>query len=321
MKLSQFSRSLVIMIFLYGSFSLQAQSELSMGFLDSTFSLVTVGGVASSILQKDNIEVQFNNTLTSFWFRVFEFNDANFRRISNTRRISQFNQSVRLQYGFSHSGRWDLGLEAKYNWYRDDDWARSSPFRIFSQENQSTGMSYSGLSSLGVRLRVMPTADQPNWVVQGSYSFPIGNHESLKKRLLNADLNQVDIITTYYNAMNSSTYYFLQANATAQFSQARKNYIAGGSFYLVKSLWNQLVYIYPGLSYTFVSQDQKNGGAISYTHLVFAGLGGQYSFRQRFSVYAFWQVPLVIDNGSRYSEIVRPSYTNVSLGLRFTVGR
>ena len=307
---------LVIFVFWQVSHT-NGQSNDSFGFLDSTFSTVTVAGVASTILDKESIEVQWNNTLSSFWFTTYQFNYDNFRRVSNQSRVSQFNQTLRIQYGFSNSNRWDLGLEIHYNWFRNDDFARSSPFRVFSQKNTDTGVSYNGLSGLGIRARYQPLESDPKLILQGRYSFPVGNHESLEKRLLNADLNQFEIGGTYYNAWNTSTYYFVQGTANFQFSPVRSNQILGAGFYLVKSLLNDLIYLYPGINYTFASQNQRNGGFSSKSHYVFAALGGQYTFRSNFIGYAIWQIPLLVDNGSIYSEIVRSSFTNVSLGLRF----
>lgn len=297
----------------------QAQNELSWDFLDSTFSEVAVGGVPSNILKKDGVEVQFGNTLNSYWFRTYSFNSENFRRTDNTERYTQFNQSLRVQYGFSPSGRWDLGLEARYNWFRDDDHAQSSPFRVFNNNNQASGTSYSGFSSLGLRFRGAPVASQSNWVVQASYFFPVGNHESLEKQRLNADVNNIGLITTYYDALNRSTYYFAQANGDFLFSPSRTLNVLGGSFYLVKSFWNQLVYVYPGLSYSFSSGGQKGGDFSTQSHYLFGGVGGQYSYRRKFSIYGFWQIPLITDIGSLYAEIIRPSFTSVSLGVRLLI--
>ena len=311
------NRLSLVLIFTSVGILTWGQDRFSDGFLDSTFQEVTVGGLSSMILDKEGIEVQFNNTLTSFWFRTFEFNAEHFRRMSNQRRITQFNQSVRVQYGFDDNARWDLGLEIKYNWFRDDDFSRNSPFKIFSNDTRGAS-NFSGLSSLGVRARFQPFYSEPKFIVQGSYSFPVGNHESLEKRMLNADLNQVDLFATYYNAWNEKTYYFLQLNTSGQFSPARTNYLLGGSSFLVLSFWNQLVYVYPGITYAFASQKQKlsSNGFTTRSHFVYGGLGGQYALRNQIILYGFWNIPLVLDNGSLYSEIVRGSFTNVSIGLR-----
>lgn len=302
------------------SLSGYSQNQGSLSFLDSTvFEDLTVGGVASMILEKDQIEVQFNNTLTSFWFRTFEFNAENFRRQINQRRITEFNQTLRVQYGFHNEARWDLGVELKYNWFRDDDFSRNSPFKIFSKTTSGGAANYSGISGLGLRVRYKPFEADPKFIVQGTYSFPIGNHGPLSKRLLRADLNQVGLLATYYDNWNASTYYFIQANAGTQFSPERSNNILGVSSFLIKSFWNDLFFIYPGLTYSFAAQKQKSSSSnfATRSHYLYGGLGGQYAIRTDFIMYAFWNIPLILDNGSLYSEIVRGSFTSVSVGIRF----
>ena len=318
MKLIYLMRALIISLLI--SCTVQLSAQFTSFKLDSTFQSITVAGIATTILAPNDLEIQFNNVFNSFWFRLYEFNAENFRRTADNRRITSFSETLRIQYGFSKDQRWDLGLETKFNWFRNDDYARSSPFRVFGNKTE-TGTSYRGLAGLGVRFRAMPLSSKPNWIVQGLYSFPIGNQDKLEKRLLNADLNQFDLLTTYYEGLNEKTYYFVQANWSSQFSPQRTNHAAGAAFYLIRDLWNGLVYIYPGLSYGFVVQNQKKGGLSTYSHIVFAGLGGQYAVQNNFQLYAIWQYPLLLDNGSLFSDIIPASFTSISVGFRLTLDR
>ncbi len=293
-------------------------SAQSLSILDSTAAeALLIGGVTTNILDKDDLEVSLNNSFTTFWFVINEFNDEFFQRITDRRRITSFNQTMRVSYGFSPSRRFDLGLEVRYNHYRDDDAARSTPLRVFQNNHPENGTSYRGLANAGLRLRYRPLDSDPAWIIQAAFAVPVSNTAGLERSLLNADVNQAELTSTYYRLLGNNTYYFLQGSVIGQFSPQRRNLIGGPSFYLIKSVWNNVIFVYPGLSYSIASQTQSNGGFQSTSHYVFGGLGMQYQPVRSFNIGLTYQYPLLIENGSIFAGIERSSFSNASLSLRW----
>ncbi|MCB0658685.1 MAG: hypothetical protein KDC57_21215 [Saprospiraceae bacterium] len=290
-------------------------SGQSLGFLDTTAQLF-IGGASTYILPKDQVEVQFTNGLTSYWLAYYEFTSDNYSRIANRHRITFFQQKLRAMYGFSASQRWDLGIEANYNHYRDDDNARSSPLRVFSDAHPETGYSYRGLATLGFRFRTTPLASLPEWTVQAGYSFPVGSLSATEKRLLNSDVSTVDVLSTFFRKIGEGSYYFVQAQGLYQYSDIRLNYQASGSFFLVQRLGGGTWYLYPGVNYVWNAQSQKNGNFNNVTQIIFGGLGLQWQPRFRYSLSLVYLYPFRYDIGSPFLEVVPNSYASVSLGLR-----
>lgn len=290
----------------------------SLSILDSTAAeALLIGGVSTNILKKDAVEVSLNNAFSTFWFVINEFNDEFFQRVDNRRRITSFNQTLRVSYGFSPSRRFDLGLEVRYNHYRDDDAARSSPLRVFQNNHPETGTSYRGLANAGLRLRYRPLDSNPGWIIQAAFAVPVSNTVGLERTLLSADVNQAELTTTYYHLLGNDTYYFVQGQAIGQFSPERRNLIGGPAFYLIKSIWSDLIFIYPGISYSLATQTQSSGGFQSTSHYVFGGLGLQYQPVRNFNLGLTYQYPLLIENGSIYAGIERSTFSNLNLSLRW----
>ena len=156
-------------------------------------------GISPVILAKDGVEVNFLNSMTSFWLASKEYNPlSNSTRIANWYRITRFQQLLRVNYGFSKSGRWDLGAEVQYTHSRLDDDARSSPFRVFGGDTDS-GKSYRGASLLGLRLRLAPFENLPELTLQGMAYFPINRSEELRAQL-GSQRTQVGALATFSNS-------------------------------------------------------------------------------------------------------------------------
>ena len=290
-----------------------SSSGQSLGFLDTTAQLF-IGGASTYILPKDQLEVQFTNGLTSYWLAYNEFTQDNYSRIANRRRTTFFQQKLRAIYGFSASQRWDLGVEASYNHYRDDDDARSSPLRVFSDGHPETGYSYRGLASLGFRFRATPVASLPEWTIQAGYSFPVGNLAPSVKRLLSSDLSTADLLSTFFRKIGDGSYYFVQAQGLYQYSTERVNYQGAGSFYLVQRLGGSW-YLFPGLSYVWSNQSQKRGNYSNISQIIFGGVGLQWQPRFAYSFSLVYLYPFRYDIGSPFVEVVPNSYASINLGV------
>ena len=280
-----------------------------------------LAGVSPVILGKDQVEVSFVNSLTSFWLASLESApDFSPSGIINRYRFTNFDQLLRVSYGFGHSGRWDLGALVQYRHRRLDDEASSSPFRVFQGDDQpALSQTDRGLALAGARLRVMPFAAVPELVLQTSVAFPVAKDEDVRQGL-GADRTQVDLFATFYKSFNPQTYYYLQAGWLTQFSNPENDqttHQVSGSGFLVQRLFDYKVYLYPGLTYAASLQALRNQrGLRRINQQLLGGIGVQYQPWRVLSFSLYGQLPFILDSGSSATEWVRESYASWTLGIR-----
>ncbi len=280
-----------------------------------------LAGVSPVILGKDQVEVSFVHSLTSFWLASLESApDFSPSGTVNRYRFTNFDQLLRVSYGFGHSGRWDLGAVLQYRHRRLDDEANSSPFRVFQgDDHPAFSQTDRGLALAGARLRVMPFAAVPELTLQSSVAFPVAKDEALR-RDLGADRTQADLFATFYKPFNPRTYYFLQAGWLTQFANPendRTTHQVSGSGFLVQSLFDYKVYLYPGLTYAASLQGGRNqSGLRRINQQLLGGLGVQYQPWRVLAFSLYGQLPFILDSGSSATEWVRESYVSWTLGIR-----
>jgi len=281
--------------------------------LDSLPQSFFFAGVSPVILNEDQVEVNFVNTLTSFWLAINEFDltsGANY--VGNRTRFTRFDQLLRVSYGFAENKRWDLGAEFRYAHVRNDDEAQSSPFRVF-ENDRATGISYRALSMVGARLRAMPFRQLPALTAQAAINFPVAK-DVQTRRSLGADRTQTDVTLTYYEPFNPKTYYFLQGQWLTLFSNdenSRTTHVLNGGAFLVQNLWRDRLHAFPGISYVTTVQ---NGSRIN--QQLYGSFGAQYQVGYKASIFLNGQIPFIFDSGSQFVEWVRESYSSVTLGIR-----
>ncbi len=278
-----------------------------------------LAGVSPVILGKDQVEVSFVNSLTSFWLASREAAPDGVPTV-NRYRFTNFDQLLRVSYGFGHSGRWDLGAVLQYRHRRLDDEANSSPFRVFQgDDNPTSSQTNRGLALAGARLRFMPFAALPELTLQTSVAFPVAKDEELR-RDLGADRTQADLFATFYKPFNPRTYYFLQAGWLTQFSNPENDQTThqlSGSGFLVHSLFDYKLYLYPGLTYAASLQKLRNqSGLRRINQQLLGGIGVQYQPWRVLSFSLYGQLPFILDSGSSATEWVRESYLSWTLGIR-----
>jgi len=274
-------------------------------------------GISPVILPKEGIEINVLNTMTSFWLAVNEYNPAsNSIRIANRYRFTRVQHLLRATYGFSDSGKWDLGVEAQFTHSRLDDAARSSPFKALGSDTDG-GTSFRGLSLLGVRLRVMPFENVPELTAQLTAHFPINKDEATRAQL-GAQRTQLGLATTYYNSFNSKTYYFLQADWRTRLSNSelkKTTHTPALSGFLVFDTWEQMFYLFPGL--TFAPTLQQTGGTLRKVNQQLLGsMGGLYQPVESIGVMLNFQIPFILESGSANTEWVRESFSAFTLAVR-----
>ncbi len=274
-------------------------------------------GISPVILPKDGIEVNFLNSMASFWLAVNEYNPvSNSTRIANRYRFTRFQQLLRINYGFSGSGRWDLGAELQYTHSRLDDEARSSPFRVLGG-NTASGDTDRGLSMVGLRLRFMPFGDLPALMVQGMAHFPINRNEE-KSAKLGAQRTQIGLLATFYQQLNTRTFYFLQGDWRTQLASNeldKTTHTPSLSGFLVIET-GEMWYVFPGLSYSPTLQKVGNGSFVRVNQQLLGSVGGLFQPSDAFGVMLNWQVPFILESGSQSTEWVRESFVALTLGIR-----
>lgn len=302
-------------ILLLFSFSLQAQSAKPKNADDKEQPFFT--GISPVVLAKDAVEISFLNSLTSFWLVAHQYDPVlKDTRITNRYRYSRLDQLLRVSYGFSKNKKWDLGAEFRFAHLRLDDEARSSPFRVLSG-NTTSGNTYRGLTTVGLRARAMPFEGIPELTLQATTQFPMIRTDTLRQRL-NAQRSQVGLGATYYVQVSPATYYFFQVDWSTLLSNNELNrttHLVSGSTYLVIDTWESMWYIMPSLTYG-MSLQGNNGTLRRINQQFLGGVGVLFQSSAIFSILLNAQIPFILDSGSSNTEWDRRSYSSVTIGLR-----
>lgn len=272
------------------------------------------GNISPVILAKDGIEASAITNLTSYWVTSKYGNT-----ILDRYRISRSENYANASYGFSKSRRWDLGAQIRYSKMLIDENARTSPFNVFSKPD-SNGTVFNGLSSMGIRLRVSPFPNIPELTFQASINFPMARDQETRS-FLGADRVQTDLVSTFYKAISDDTYIYLQGRYILQLANVdnkKTSHFPGISTYLVKSIFDQKLFLFPGLTYLGSFQQNYKGGRLAnQAQFVMAGIGLQFQPIAILSIFLNGQKPLYHkSSASFYSDLVRNSYSDWSLGLR-----
>lgn len=274
-------------------------------------------GISPVILAKDGFEANFLNSMTSFWLASNEYNPfTNSTRIANRYRITRFQQLLRVNYGFSKSGRWDLGAELQYTHSRLDDNARSSPFKVLGGDTES-GKTFRGVSLLGLRVRVAPFDGLPELTLQGMAYFPVNRSEEVRAQL-GSQRTQLGLLATFFQQLNPRAFYFLQADWRTNLSNSdldRTTHVPSVSGYLVFNA-TESIYIFPGMTYSPTLQKLSSGPFRRVNQQLLGSIGALYQPADAFGIMFNFQVPFILESGSQSTEWVRESYSAFTLGFR-----
>ncbi|HFA47779.1 MAG TPA: hypothetical protein ENJ95_02030 [Bacteroidetes bacterium] len=303
-----------IFIFCFANLPLQAQYNGQED--EGEFFL---GSISPVVLEKDATEINFINSLSSFWIAYHEFVPSTIStRIADRSRFSRFDQLLRVSHGFARSGRWDIGADFRVVHTRLDGEAKSSPFRVLGNNTES-GQSNRSLASIGLRTRVMPFEDAPELTLQGSFNYPMAKDPETR-RSIGVDRSQVGLMATYFQSFNSDTYYFLQGEWNiflANGDHDQTTHLSALNGYLVFGLMQKQFFIFPGLTYVNTFQRFSSGGGFKrINQQLYGGLGGQWQIGRTLGLSLFLQKPFIFESGSQFSEWVRESYSSVTVGVR-----
>ena len=334
MNLSVHSTFRLVFLFSIAVFAfsgLRAQKfKYSIPGLDSLEQNFIVNGTSSTVLRSGQGEIIWNNTLASYWLAFHERGDNS--PILDRFRQSQFISDLYGFYGISGSGRWDIGLQLKYVRTRLDNAATSSMFKVF--ESQRTDLndpdpsdptpeldnSLGGLTSIGLRFRFKPIKFHPQLVLNGGYAFSIIKDEK-KQPLLLADRDILDLGATYYLEISRNAFFFFGGSFSVFFpSEVRNEYLyrTNFNFSIVLRTNNNKFTFYPSLSYglDFKPSEFDDQNLIRTVDFLFAYASVQYTPNAAFNIFFTAGLPLIIDLKNPQLEIVRNSYSILSLGTR-----
>ncbi len=290
-------------------------SQDSTGKEDEKDPSFSFGNISPVILSKGGIEVGTVQSLSSYWI-ASKFGSRTLDRF----RISRFESNVNVQYGLSKNKTWDLGAQLKYGRIRLDENSRTSPFKVFAGPDASSS-AFNGLTAVGLRARTTPFNNQ-SITLQGSVFIPIAKDKDTRSAL-NADRIQTDLTATYFHAINKNEdlYFYIQARYLVQLANAengRSSHFPGLGLLLVKSLLNQKLFLFPGLSYTGAYQQNYSGGNLNkQADFLMVSIGAQIQPISILSIFINAQRPLVYQSGVNiYSDLVKNSYSDWALGLR-----
>lgn len=278
-------------------------------------------GLSPVILERNAAEINLINSLNSYWIVSKQFTPDNATGfLLDRKRFTRTEHVLRASYGFSKSKRWDLGAELKFSQARLDEGARSSPFRVFGNETE-TGTSYRGLTGIGLRVRTMPFKNIPELTLQGTISYPqrTASSTDVERAQLDAQSPQVGLSATYYIQSGENMYYFFQGDWSTRLKNSenkRAKHAPSLSATLVVKTWEDQWFIFGGVNYGMNLQQFADNGLYRLSHALFGSGGVFYQPTPKFSIVLSVQLPLMFESNLRSVELVRESFTGVSLGMR-----
>ena len=208
----------------------------------------------------------------------------------------------------------------KFTQARLDEAARSSPFRVFGNET-ATGTSYRSLTGIGLRLRTQPFNKIPELTVQGTVQYPqksVSSSEN-ERAQLDAQSTQVGLTATYYMQSGERTFYFFQADWSTRLKNQenkRTKHFPSVSTTVVFKVWEDQWFLFGGLNYGMGLQQFADGGLYRLNQALFGSGGVFYQPTPKFSIVLSAQLPLLFESNLRSVELVRESFTGLTLGLR-----
>ncbi len=311
---------------------IQAQKfKYSIPGLDTIQSSFIVGGGASAVLRSGEAEIISSNTLASYWI-AFHANGEN-SPVLDRLRNTQFTSDNTAFYSVSPTGRVDIGLQLRYARVRLDNAASSSMLKVFEGKDKRTSQStapfddvvkldqsYGRLANVGLRFRFKPIIKSPELVINGGYTIATVKNKAEQKQL-NADRDMFDLGATYYQNISNNVYYFFGASIRTFLPSSVTNeslFNTNVNFFLIQRSKNKKFTFYPGISYSlsFKPATYDDNPLIRTADFLFAIGGVQYAINNDYNIFATAGFPLIVNITQPQQEIVRESYSLLSLGFR-----
>ena len=290
-----------------------------------------VGGGASTVLRSGQTEFISNSALASYWIAFHQ--SGNDSPVLDRFRQTFFSTDLFGFFGLSASGKFDVGIQARYNRTRLDNAASSSMLKVFEKTENDPQLtaptdggqtiidsSFGGISLVGLRVRFKPVLRLPGLVINGGIALSTIRNDRLSKQL-DAQTDILDIGATYYEQITPRVYYFFGASTQIllpNLEGKKTEFSSSANFFLIHRSRNQKLSILPGLIYSirYRKSEFDEHNFIRSADFLFATIGAQYSISQNVLVFANGGFPLIANSIPPQIEIVRESYSLISLGAR-----
>ncbi len=299
--------------------------------LDTLERSFIVGGGASTVLRSGQSEVILNNSLASYWI-AFHQGGTNSPVLDRFRQTF-FSTDLFGFFGLSPSGKFDVGVQARYTRTRLDNAASSSMLKVFEKTEEDPLLpaptdggqtiidsSFGGISLVGVRVRFKPFLTVPGLVLNGGIALSTIRDDRLAKQL-DAQTDIFDIGATYYQKLTPRVYYFFGGSTQVllpNLSGKKTEFSSSLNFFLIHRSPNQKLSFLPGLVYSirYRKSEFDDHNLIRSAEFLFATLGVQYSINPDVMVFGSGGFPLISKSIPPQIEIVRESYSLFSIGAR-----
>ena len=301
--------------------------------LDTLQTGLIVQGTAANVLRSGQSEIILNSSLNSYQIALHANGDNS--PVLDRLRNSILTTDLMGFYGVSASGKFDLGIQAKYTRSRLDNAATSSPLKVLTNDQKtevgdplfqpsgSTDRTFSGLASAGLRFRWKPFNTVPALVINGGYALST-EKDSLTRRQITADRDIADIGLSYYQSVTDNLFFFVSGQALAYLPSSDRDeslYTTSIGAYIIGRTNNRKWLFYPGLSYglSFKPSEFDDKALIRTTNSLFAVGGIQYAPNAQVNIFATAGFPLQIELINPLLEIIQQSYSLFGLGFRVAV--
>lgn len=325
-------KSLILFILIVYSHVLFAQN-------DSTLQTIKLDSVPSQIFLSPIISA---NLIGSNQWEINVFNTLTTRSLENTRiqkrpfvdeydttitqnKFSGLINIIQIQHGISDLPRLNFGVDLYFSHVHGDSNMNSSLFRVLGN-NEETGFTERGFSAIGPRIRWIPFRRLPEFTVQSSLVFGVGN--STRRTMFGRDRIQSLSQFTFYQRLRPWLYAYVQTDFSVYIKNDnyRNNTFSVPVFLLASAnIWgvrsNQYPKLYTLVSWSYASRYDDNIRGEdwlvkrSYESQIGLGLLSQWNPQLGISLWA-WK-PITYELGSASNTVIPNSWYSIGIGIRY----
>lgn len=317
-----------LFIILFSAFDSFAQQDTRLQTVELPDSnirdYVVSPSLSATLIGKGQIEVNAFNTLSSqkIDIRNIDFQgDTSFTQS----HISRLEHSLQLQYGFSLNNRINAGIDIYASHVRGDSDLEGSVWRVLGNK-EGTGMSNHGISGMGPRIRWMPFKSLPEFSVQTSAVFGLGDWDT--RKAFGRERTQLLAQFVFYQRFIERLYLFASVDASIFLRNKEVNNKTSFNFPLfLFGSYNLAgfgpdypkIYGMASLSYIpkFIDTPAK-GGWQGEGYDSFAGAGLLVQLSPQLGITLWGLKPLAYNLDLASTTILPGSWYTAALGIRYT---
>ena len=234
--------------------------------------------VSSVMMPKTYTEVIVNSSMVS----TNSYFDANRDKLGANFRSTSSITTLQMTHGISSSGRFNVGLDLSYRIRRMDGDPGSSPFKVFSTDNDNLIDYERAFTSVGIRARYVPTRNR-NFVIQQAFVVPIAS--SAEGQFLGDNRYALNNQFLYTQLLGRKFFLFGQLDVLIRFKQDENNSDYTVPLNILASyLLNNHIFPFVQLGMINVWGEDLIDPGQSFSY----GFGLQYQFNTMFNINAFY---------------------------------